>query len=95
VRTLDTLLARSAKSARVFALPGRWARLIDGCERFDLASTRDRERLRVRRKLQHRAGLSDAKPRQENDLSAWKFQRIVMFIRGVEIDLPEARDLLA
>ena len=91
----DRLAGALGEECPRFALPRVWVwRLINGCAQSDLASAWDHERLRVRWKLQHRAGLSDAKPRQEHDLPAWKFQSIVMFVGALEIDLPEARDLL-
>src|SRR5258708_16451075 len=72
--------------------------LIDGCEAFhfafDFAFARGFQRVRIRRKLQHRSGLSDAKPCQQHHLSTRKFQCIVVFVGAVEIDLPEARDVL-
>ena len=54
--------------------------LIDGCEAFDFAFARGLRRARIRRKLQHRGGLSDAKPCQQHYLSARKFECIVVFV---------------
>ena len=60
--------------------PVRVGTLIDGCQALDFAFVRGFQRARFRRKLQHRGGLSDAKPCQQHHLSTRKFQCIVVFV---------------
>jgi hypothetical protein len=93
LRRVDSACPPSSLSPRGY--PVRVGPLIDGCEAFDFAFGRGfQRRARIRRKLQHRGGLSDAKPCQQHHLSTRKFQRIVVFVGAMEIDLPEAGDLL-
>src|SRR5579871_5450594 len=46
------------------------------------------------RKLQHRGKLANAKARQQDDFSARKLERIMMFVRAVKIDLSKTRNVL-
>jgi hypothetical protein len=73
-----TARARRLLSPRGY--PVRVGTLIDGCEAFDFAFARGLQHARIRRKLQHHGGLSDAKPCQQHHLSARKFQCIVVFV---------------
>src|SRR6516162_6286056 len=43
----------------------------------------------LRRKLEHCRFLTFEQGSQQNDLTVWKFQRIVMGVRVVPVDLPE------
>jgi hypothetical protein len=46
------------------------------------------------RQLQHRSGLASDQPRELQNLPIWEFQRIVLNVRIVHIDLPKACDLV-
>src|SRR5712672_4136438 len=49
---------------------------------------------RVDRELQHGRRLAFAQARHKHELAAREFQRVVMIVRVLEIDLAEARDLV-
>jgi hypothetical protein len=46
------------------------------------------------RQLQHRGGLASDQLRELQNLPIWEFQRVVLNMRIVHIDLPEASDLV-
>ncbi len=46
------------------------------------------------RQLQHRGGLASDQLRELQNLPIWEFQRIVLNVRIVHIDLPKACDLV-
>ena len=46
------------------------------------------------RQLQHRGGLASDQLRDLQNLPIWEFQRIVLNVRIVHIDLPKARNLV-
>src|SRR5215472_9109050 len=46
------------------------------------------------RQLQHRGGLASDQLRELHNLAIREFQRVVLNVRNVQIDLPEARDLV-
>jgi hypothetical protein len=83
-RASDVWTARAHRLLSPRGYPVRVGPLIDGCEALDFAFARGfQRRARIRRKLQHRGGLSDAKPCQQHHLSTRKFQCIVVFVGAV------------
>jgi hypothetical protein len=47
------------------------------------------------RQLQHRSGLASDQLRELQNLPIWEFQRVVLNVRIIHIDLPEACHLVA
>ena len=50
--------------------------------------------MRRSRQLQHRCGLTGNQPRHHHNLSAGKFQRVMMDVRVIHIDLAESGDAM-
>jgi hypothetical protein len=50
--------------------------------------------LRGCRQLQHGGGLTGDKPRDQHHLATWEFERVVMDVRIVHIELPEPSNLV-
>jgi hypothetical protein len=43
-----------------------------------------------RRQLQHRGALAGRQPRHHDDLAAWEFERVMMDVGVIHVDLPES-----
>jgi hypothetical protein len=61
----------------------------------DLSIVRPLSRMRTSRQLKYRCTLAHTQACQQSHLAAGEFERVVMFIGIVQVDLPEARHILA